>query len=495
MNGHGMRLGWPIALALLATGAWLLSALTSSDPLLGLPEAQATLDAVASAAGGIAAVLLLGRLVLGIAGAQVTGFHRAVVHLLLTFLISFMVMRHFGFDLRAVLTTSAIVTAAVGFAMQPTLGTMIAGFALHLDGIVRPGDGLVHNGELLRVISLNWRSVTTRRNDNTLMIFPNSQLADHITQVLRSGTSLRVTSTFYAPLNVPPQRITALVVDAVSDFALVDASKPVAVGPRGFELAQAAMQYRLRYSILEPFELQDVETELLRRIWYVFQRHNILLPVSRLFGESRGLSIPTYEPGVLADWSRTALAAGGTVELGVDAAIAADALLRQGRLLLYAPDERIVLPDGMDDWRFLLVHGEAVDSHEYGLDEADPRRPSLPAWSLGPDALVRRVAERLARRIGPYAEIAVRRAARATTDLPALAQAVAAEIEDPNERASFLMEVAPPDVTTHGPGLVFHARRNAAGALICHLALRALDDVAVIGIPPGLLESSRRAAE
>jgi hypothetical protein len=108
---------------------------------------------------------------------------------------------------------------------------------------------------------------------------------------------------------------------------------------------------------------------------------------------------------------------------------------------------------------------------------------------------VRRVAERLARHIGPYAEIAVRRAARTTSELAALCRAVATEIEDPNEQVRFLTEVAPQGGARYSPGLVFHARRNAAGASICHLALRALGEVAVLGIRPGLLEADRRAAD
>ena len=52
-----------------------------------------------------------------------------------------------------------------------------------------------------------------------------------------------------------------------------------------------------------------------------------------------------------------------------------------------------------------------------------------------------------------------------------------------------------PRSRTHSPGLVIHARRDAAGALICYLALRALGEVAVLGIRPGLLEADRRAAD
>jgi len=56
--------GWPIALALVAVAAWLLSALGRADPVLGLPEAQATLDVVTTIAGGIAAGALICHLAL-----------------------------------------------------------------------------------------------------------------------------------------------------------------------------------------------------------------------------------------------------------------------------------------------------------------------------------------------------------------------------------------------------------------------------------------------
>jgi hypothetical protein len=67
MNGGASTFpGWPIALALVATAAWLLSVLGRTDPLLGLPDAQAALDVVTTVAASIAAVLLLARLVLGL---------------------------------------------------------------------------------------------------------------------------------------------------------------------------------------------------------------------------------------------------------------------------------------------------------------------------------------------------------------------------------------------------------------------------------------------
>lgn len=496
MTGRSrMRLSWPVALALIATAARLIAVLGSSDPLLGLPQSQSVLDGITWISGAVAAVLLLGHAIFGIASRHATGFHQAVVYLLLTFVASFLVMLHFGFDVGAVLTTSAIVTAVVGLALQPTLGTMIAGFTVVFDGVIRTGDCIVHDGEWVRIESLRWRSAVARRVNNAQVIVPNSHLADRTTDVMRGGTPLAVTTGFDAPASVAPQRIASLVTAAVLDFAAVNTSEPVIVGPTGFELRQAAIRYRVQYSLNDPLAKDAMEIEVLRRIWYVFQREQIVLPVNRLYGDGSGVAAAITDASVLQGWIQRALAEGGADALNGVPEVAAQALRREGRLLLYGPDERIVLPDGTDDWRFLLVHGEAAGSHEFGLDETDLSRRAMPAWSLGREAQVRLWAERLAQHIGPYAELAVRRAARITSDPAALCREVAKEIEDPNERARFLLEAMPQEVERHGPGLVFRARRNAAGALICHLALRTAGEAAVIGIRPGLLEAGQRAAE
>ena len=495
MNGQPkVRLAWPVVLALIATAAWLLGALGRSDPLLGLPQSQSVLGGIAWIGGAVAAVLLLGHAIFGIASRHATGFHQAVVYLLLTFVASFLVMLHFGFDVGAVLTTSAIVTAVVGLALQPTLGTMIAGFTVVIDGIVRTGDCILHDGEWVRIESLRWRSAVARRVNNAQVIVPNSQIADRSADVIRGGTPLAVTTSFYVPANVAPQRIASLVTAAVLDFATVDTSQPVIVGPTRFEPRQAAIRYRVQYSLIDPLAMDAMEIEVLRRIWHVFQREQILVPVSRLYGDGSGFATATTDALVLSGWIQRALAAGGADALNCPPEVAAQALRREGRLLLYGPDERIVLPDGTDDWRFLLIHGEAAGSHEYGLDETDPSR-AMQAWSMGREAQVRIWAERLAQHIGPYAEIAVRRAARITWDPAALCREVAKEIEDADERARFLAEAMPQEIERHGPGLVFRARRAAAGTLICHLALRTVGEAAIVGIRPGLLEVGQRAAE
>jgi hypothetical protein len=114
--------------------------------------------------------------------------------------------------------------------------------------------------------------------------------------------------------------------------------------------------------------------------------------------------------------------------------------------------------------------------------------PILPAFRLGPNATVRRIAERLTVEIGPYAEIVVRRAAEDAANLVELCRRVSQEIDDPKKRSRFLLEVEPPEQAVRfGPGLVLHGRRNAAGEIVCDRTLRAQNELTVLAIGKELL--------
>jgi hypothetical protein len=57
-----------------------------------------------------------------------------------TSIYGFAQLRGAGLDLSSIVTTSAILTAVVAFAMQDTLGNVLAGLAVQLDNSVRIGD-------------------------------------------------------------------------------------------------------------------------------------------------------------------------------------------------------------------------------------------------------------------------------------------------------------------------------------------------------------------
>ena len=77
-------------------------------------------------------------------------------------------------DLGALLTTSAIITAVIGLALQDTLGNLFAGLALAIEETVRVGD-MVRSGETIGIVEqLSWRAIKLRTLDGNLLLIPNS---------------------------------------------------------------------------------------------------------------------------------------------------------------------------------------------------------------------------------------------------------------------------------------------------------------------------------
>src|SRR5690606_18755950 len=91
-------------------------------------------------------------------GIEPTGAQRVIVYALVTFVASAVSLKLLGQNLTAILTTSAIITAVVGFALQPTLGGLFSGVALQLDRHLKPGSGIVYQGHDTLIESMNWRS-------------------------------------------------------------------------------------------------------------------------------------------------------------------------------------------------------------------------------------------------------------------------------------------------------------------------------------------------
>jgi small-conductance mechanosensitive channel len=474
---------------------WGIALLSESDPVLGVGLAHNALKAAAIVATAVLAVLLAGKLILSLAasftGTAPTGFQRVIVYGLLTFAASFASLRYFGFDLTAVLTTSAIVTGVVGFAMQPTLSSMIAGLALHADRAVHVGDCVLLDNETVRIESMNWRAAIGRRPDGRLLVIPNAKLTEGSTEVLRASDAHRAEFTFFGPIDHPPQQVCDLVRELVSDLSLVDKSQPIAVAPIGFEPDKESVRFRIHYWTRSYFDRMLIEGEIVRRIWYSFQRNRIAFPHPTACAISAGSQRPLEK--MLQEELAPQIARVLPVYAG-----AAEGITKESRLLLYAPDERLIMPEWSDGWRYLLLRGEAYEVPEFDLTpELASADSQLAVQQLGPTAAITRLADELSLIIGPYAKLAVTRAGDRTQTYEELCREVAKEIEDPRRRTAFLEKMLRSKPRAWLPGTAIAARRNASGQLASEPSLRARGEVALLAMPAGLLEqfAPRVAAE
>lgn len=466
----------PLITALAATGiTWALCVITAGDPVLGSGLAQRVFLFFAVAASVVLFVLVAGTAILEIGNrvsdARVTELHRAMVYALLTFGVSFVGLRYLGFNLDTVLTTSALLTAVVGFAMQATLSSLIAGLALQADRVLHVGDSVILDGEPVEIVSLKWRAAVGRRATGLMVVIPNGKIADAVSEILRKGESHRAEFVFRAPLHHSPQEIGDLAREAVADLPPVDRERPIAVAPVELDPGAGGMRMRVQYWTRRYADRSVVEGEAVRRIWYAMQRHR--LNFSRLDDLDDRLRAREDVPRIIA------------ARLGADeGSDPVKALAAASRLLYYAPDERIVLPFWVDGWNLVILRGEARRAGPFDLaPEVDEAPSSLKVEQLGPSAAIAHLADELSHVIGPYAKHAVARAGADSQDYAQICRRVAEEIDDLEARRGFLHAVLPLEMPKVAKGTALKIRRDAMGFLAADPALRANGELVVLAIP------------
>jgi small-conductance mechanosensitive channel len=125
-----------------------------------------------------------------------------------------------GLSASSVVTTSAIVSGVIALGLQTTLGNIVGGVALQMDGSIHVGDWIqLADGTQGRVNAIRWRhTVLETRNWDTLIV-PNASLLAQNIVVLgkRSGKPLqrRMWVYFNVDFRFPPSHVVEVVRDAL----------------------------------------------------------------------------------------------------------------------------------------------------------------------------------------------------------------------------------------------------------------------------------------
>src|SRR5699024_11684433 len=81
-----------------------------------------------------------------------------------------------GLELGSLVTSTAVVTAVLAFAMQDTLGNILSGLALQLDQSICLGDWLEFEGMFGEVIQVQWRHTAIMTRFGEKILITNSDL-------------------------------------------------------------------------------------------------------------------------------------------------------------------------------------------------------------------------------------------------------------------------------------------------------------------------------
>ena len=399
-----------------------------------------------------------------------SGLVRAIVYSGLTFVVSLLLLSQFGIDVGAILTTSAILGAVVGLAMQSTLGSIISGIAMSAEPLLKIGSAIRFEGMTVYIEQKTWRHVVGRRLDNIRVIIPNSMLAGMAVLVLPEDGPTRFDVLIHLPPDVPPQRVTDLLAQAFSDMEHLDSTRSVMVAPIETQPKADAILYRIRLWARTYSQVTILHGEIPRRAWYVLNRAGIQQPRNKFFH-----SPPSPR------WSNDDLVAFITSKLGTN-------VYSDIKQYLFAPSELLQFPVEETGKKMMIVEGESITNADIYLNplehgrSARPHLPTMGVQKLSTIATFRKIADRLAKDIGPVAEILVRDLIKTSKDEKDLVQRLALHIEDDKQRASFVSSVKYliKSNDRRGPGSIASLAKDAADRLMPNPELRALTGMLVV---------------
>jgi len=199
-----------------------------------------------------------------------------------------------GGNLSSLITTSAIVSGVIALSLQATLGNILGGVALQLDGSVHVGDWVqLADGTQGRIVAIRWRHTMVETRNWDTVIVPNSNLLSQNIVILgkRSGKPLqhRMWVTFNVDFRYPPSQVieavqTALWAGPIEGIA--DEPKPNVIC---YDLAKDGRDsfgyYAVRYWLIDLPNDDPTNSRIRTRIYAALRRAGIPLarPSQTLF--------------------------------------------------------------------------------------------------------------------------------------------------------------------------------------------------------------------
>ncbi len=187
------------------------------------------------------------------------------------------VMRARGVNLLSLITTSAVLTAVIGLALQSTIANVFAGLSLQTDRTVNVGDWVQINGRVARVAQIKWRSTLIITRDGHNVIIPNGELLKgEVTNLTRPTNRQRIWLKVGLHYRHPPNDVKRVLVQSIHGVPGVLATPaPDCVVT---EFGDHAVVYALRYWMTDVERESDIEGEVRTRIWYAAQRAGLEIP-------------------------------------------------------------------------------------------------------------------------------------------------------------------------------------------------------------------------
>jgi small-conductance mechanosensitive channel/CRP-like cAMP-binding protein len=374
-RGRGLRggavrlvLALAVGLALAAAGA-ATSAMDAPGRVLHLGAIVMLLCGLVGLAG-----LVLFDFVLPVVGSEVPSILRDVLQVGVAALAVLVCLRLAGLDVLPLLTTSAVLTAIIGLALQAPIANLFGGLALQLDRTLDQGDWIETGSHSGRIVEIGWRStrIITRAGDT--LFLPNSELlSGEVLNLSRPTGAHRASVRISVHDRHPPGAVRQQLVNAIRDVpGVLEFPPPDALIA---DFADAAIVYEVRYWLTEFERDESIAGEVRSRLWYATRRAGLDPPPPAIV-MARSLEVdPTARAENVALDRETRIGLLNRVELltPLDAATREQIALRMQRLEFTA-GEPIFHQGTSGNTLYVVDRGEVGVSVQVGDSTAEIAR-------------------------------------------------------------------------------------------------------------------------
>lgn len=184
-----------------------------------------------------------------------------------------------GAPMDQVLTALGVGSIVIGFALQDTLSSLVAGLLLAFEKPFEVGHWVRYGGYEGQIIEMNWRAVRVRTVERDVVIIPNSLM----------GKDVAVNFTLLDPLHAervrvsfgyqhPPNQIKRMLLETALATPSVVHNPPPHVRILEYAYDKFAVTYEVKLFTSDYRRTEFIRDEVLTRIYYAAQRYNLTVP-------------------------------------------------------------------------------------------------------------------------------------------------------------------------------------------------------------------------
>jgi small-conductance mechanosensitive channel len=181
-----------------------------------------------------------------------------------------------GLDLTALFAAGAVFAVALGFAVQNIVQNFVAGVILLLERVIKPGDVLWVDGELVRVREMGIRATVVRTLNDEDIIVPNGNLvgsavknytfSDHVFRL-----KVQVGVTYDSDMKLVMETLEE--VGRQIDFKLED-HEPIVLMT---EFGDSSVNFELSLWVDDPWAMRRYRSKINQAIWWAFKEKGIVI--------------------------------------------------------------------------------------------------------------------------------------------------------------------------------------------------------------------------